>query len=395
MHKLLLKRLNNYMKRIWIVVVAVLGTLALHAQDDRYYQNNNGGSDDVYTGDTYTEEQLDQPAASYETFYNDLQPYGNWVQSSSYGYVWVPGQAGAGFEPYVTGGHWEYTAYGWTWVSDYTWGWATFHYGRWYMDPAYGWVWVPGSLWAPAWVAWGQYEGYYCWAPLWPGEYTSTHYGSREHQWHFTQQNHLTDHNIADQIVNNTVVNHTGGSIEPHIIQIGHVSTLDKSVFFAGPKLKEVEKQTGRSIQRMDITAAPAPAPTRVDNSTVSIYRPVIRPVARPAETPSSGAAPATIQRGTIVTSGPQQSPPQSSPQREQPVRGQEWSAPRQSPAPVQIQRTEPAYQRAEPVQRPVQTGVAIPATRPAPAPQQQIRIEAPALRAAPAPAHLSGSPRR
>jgi len=28
-------------------------------------------------------------------------------------------------------------------ASDYNWGWAPFHYGRWAYDPFYGWMWVP------------------------------------------------------------------------------------------------------------------------------------------------------------------------------------------------------------------------------------------------------------
>ncbi len=383
------------MKKILIVLTVLLGTYVAQAQDDRYYENNNNGNgDDVYTDDSYSEQQLDQSGTSYQTFYNDLSPYGTWVQSASYGYVWMPAQAGGGFEPYMTNGHWEYTEYGWTWVSDFDWGWATFHYGRWYMDPAYGWVWVPGSLWAPAWVAWGQYEGYYCWAPLWPGEYASTHYGSRDHHWYFTQQNHIVDHDLSNHIVNNTVVNHTGGSIDPHIIQIDHVSTFNKSIFFAGPKLKEVEKQAGRSVERVNIATAPKPEATRVNNGTVNIYRPAIKAPVRQSEPPARTADPGTIQRNNNpAQERQQQSGGISTPQREQPARQQDWSPPRQSTTPVQIQRTEPVYQRTEPVQRPSQGGGFIPAGRPSP--QPQMHIEAPVSRPAPAPAHIGGGPRR
>jgi hypothetical protein len=49
-----------------------------------------------------------------------------------------------GFMASHTVGHWVWTDdYGWLWVSDEPYGWATHHYGRRYEDPIYGWAWVP------------------------------------------------------------------------------------------------------------------------------------------------------------------------------------------------------------------------------------------------------------
>src|SRR5260370_41512622 len=75
---------------------------------------------------------------------------------------------GADFSPYASGGHWALTEYGWTWISDWDWGWAPFHYGRWAALGSRGWCWIPGTLWGPAWVSgrWGG--GYVGWAPLPP-----------------------------------------------------------------------------------------------------------------------------------------------------------------------------------------------------------------------------------
>eukprot|EP01039_Chlorochromonas_danica_P015767 gene15767-18569_t len=105
---------------------------------------------------------------SDQEFYDDLQPYGTWVSDDQYGNVWVP-NVDEDFRPYATRGHWVVTDYGNTWVSDYPWGWATFHYGRWRYDDYYGWEWIPGHHWAPAWVSWRHGGGYYGWAPLLPG----------------------------------------------------------------------------------------------------------------------------------------------------------------------------------------------------------------------------------
>jgi len=105
---------------------------------------------------------------SYQTFYDELSPYGDWINYPEYGYVWQP-NAGADFRPYNTNGQWVWTEdYGWTWDSYYNWGWAPFHYGRWFFDDYYGWLWEPGYEWAPAWVCWRTGGDYYGWAPLGP-----------------------------------------------------------------------------------------------------------------------------------------------------------------------------------------------------------------------------------
>lgn len=105
---------------------------------------------------------------SYDEFYDELSPYGDWMDYPSYGRVWRP-RVEPDFQPYGTNGRWEMSEYGNTWVSDYPWGWAPFHYGRWTFDSYYGWVWIPGYEWGPAWVTWRSGGGYYGWAPLGPG----------------------------------------------------------------------------------------------------------------------------------------------------------------------------------------------------------------------------------
>ena len=105
-----------------------------------------------------------QTYVSFQVFYDQLSPYGQWVNYSDYGYVWIP-DAGPDFVPYSTDGYWMLTDYGWTWVSDYNWGWAPYHYGRWGYDNFYGWFWIPGNEWGPAWVTWRRANGYYGWTP--------------------------------------------------------------------------------------------------------------------------------------------------------------------------------------------------------------------------------------
>jgi hypothetical protein len=101
-------------------------------------------------------------------FYDDLAPYGNWIERPSYGWVWTPRAVASSWRPYQNG-HWVATDAGWVWVTDEPYGWATYHYGRWYDDPEVGWSWVPGDTWGPSWVSFQDGGDYIGWAPLPPG----------------------------------------------------------------------------------------------------------------------------------------------------------------------------------------------------------------------------------
>jgi hypothetical protein len=114
----------------------------------------------------------DADPSALTDFHTTLDPYGNWVEDTTYGTVWVPSSSvvGADFTPYVSGGHWAYDD-DYVWVSDYDWGWAPFHYGRWIYVAGVGWEWIPGRAYAGAWVSWRYGWGdwaYVGWAPLPP-----------------------------------------------------------------------------------------------------------------------------------------------------------------------------------------------------------------------------------
>jgi hypothetical protein len=106
---------------------------------------------------------------SLNLFYDNLSPYGAWIDVADYGYCFQPSVAvsNSDWRPYADG-YWAYTDAGWTWVSYEDFGWATYHYGRWVDLESYGWVWVPGYEWGPAWVSWRTGGDYVGWAPLPP-----------------------------------------------------------------------------------------------------------------------------------------------------------------------------------------------------------------------------------
>ena len=111
----------------------------------------------------------------------DLDDYGTWESTQSYGPVWYPSTVAVGWAPYRFG-NWTWVApWGWTWVDAAPWGYAPFHYGRWVWVSG-RWGWCPGTrfarpVWAPALVGWYGGHGWatggppvYGWVPLGWGE---------------------------------------------------------------------------------------------------------------------------------------------------------------------------------------------------------------------------------
>ena len=90
-------------------------------------------------------------------FYDSLKDQGSWFNTTEYGDVWQPYIAykSDSWRPY-TDGYWCYTDGGWMFVSNESFGWAVYHYGRWTKLQDIGWAWVPGTEWAPAWVTWRE-----------------------------------------------------------------------------------------------------------------------------------------------------------------------------------------------------------------------------------------------
>jgi hypothetical protein len=122
-------------------------------------------------GDGYA----DTDPSALTDFHGTLDSHGQWIEDPSYGTMWQPSasEVGSDFAPYVSGGHWGYDDSNYNWVSDYGWGWAPFHYGRWAYGNT-GWGWIPGRTYAPSWVTWRTgYPGfgYVGWAPLPPAYY--------------------------------------------------------------------------------------------------------------------------------------------------------------------------------------------------------------------------------
>jgi hypothetical protein len=146
----------------------------------------------------------------FAQFYSSLQPHGEWIELDYDLYAWQPNNVGYSWRPY-SDGRWEWTRNGWYWVSYEPFGWATYHYGRWFYDDYYGWLWLPDTEWGPSWVEWRYNDNYIGWAPLPPyasfnnysGIHFSFNWNSGYYHWNFVNYHNFRHHKINVHIVNN------------------------------------------------------------------------------------------------------------------------------------------------------------------------------------------------
>jgi hypothetical protein len=174
------------------------------------------GADDSQYADT-------DPSALTD-FHTALDPYGSWVDDPTYGTVWSPSDSvvGSDFSPYVSNGSWTYDDYGqYVWVSDYDWGWAPFHYGRWaYLGTRWGWI--PGRTYAGAWVSWRYGGGYVGWAPLpptwyWRGGYAFGLGHVPYAPYSFCGAHDVFNHNIGGRVVTGANVGAVASHTQPYV----------------------------------------------------------------------------------------------------------------------------------------------------------------------------------
>lgn len=208
---------------------------------------------------------------SFQLFYDELAPYGEWVNDPEYGYMWIPDE-GSNFRPYGSNGNWVMTSYGNTWVSNYSWGWAPFHYGRWNYSDYYGWAWIPGYEWGPAWVSWRNGGGYYGWAPLLPGLNISVNVNIPSFAWLFVPQRYICSssiyryyapHRDAIRIYNSTRY-------------INNTYIYNNHTYVSGPSRRDLEHVTRSRVSVRDIRDASRPGRNSVNSNSVSMYRPEV-----------------------------------------------------------------------------------------------------------------------
>jgi len=264
-------------------------------------------------------------------FFTSLSPYGAWVPSPDYNYVWVPTQVDPNWSPY-TNGHWVYTdRYGWYFVSDEPFAWIVYHYGRWAYEPLVGWYWVPGTQWAPAWVAWRKGDTEIGWAPLPPqgkGYQTALSVSINintvpQHYWIFTP----ADQFLAPQL--KTVV--FFGDRRPEVLRatqpVGTVIVQNNVIVNNVITVNFIQQQTKQqvAVTKVETTTDPNAAKNaQLSGSTLTAFVAPLKPAdktAKPAnvvertavQTPTKGQADATASGPSLATTGPATANPKCS----------------------------------------------------------------------------------
>jgi len=265
-------------------------------------------------------------------FYDTLSPYGSWVYLSGYGWCWQPTVAVtvSTWRPYCDRGRWYWSDAGWYWHSDYSWGWAAFHYGRWYQHPRSGWVWAPGTVWAPSWVSWRYYDGYCGWAPLPPEAHFVTGVGFRYHGRHVSVgfDFGLHDYHYSFVHINNFCDYSPYRYVVPHTrVQNFYRNTTVINNYIVGNNNTVINRGLGREtiarasttrVREVSVREAPAQNLSRVrgerierqGNQTV-LYRPQLPntpPAVRTAQFVNRGGGQAqgatTVARTSTTGSG-------------------------------------------------------------------------------------------
>ena len=289
------------------------------------------------------------PPMSYDVglFYDALDPYGDWLHLSAYGWVWRPTAVALDFRPY-TDGRWIYTDDGWMWIPEEPWGWGPYHYGRWFYDARHGWCWLPGTEWAPAWVVFRWGDGWFGWAPAPPGMRVRAGFGVelggldldvvlQPFMWRF----------VPDRYAFETRVGRHAAPPARNVTIVRVTKTVTNYVFVEnrivnrGVDIDSFARTVGRAAPRYRIVNADAPGPpTTTQAREVRAYRPELRPA--PAErAPSRGRYVGDDDRKAAPRPGTPVAPTGLDRTRQQP-------APRPAPVSVPAEELEARRKREE-----------------------------------------------
>ena len=258
----------------------------------------------------YNENLLDSNAA-YKTQFDSLSKDGDWQAvnksefvsdisantgedlSSNYPatveviYVWRPHCYTPEWNPYCNG-RWIFTCDGWIWVSDYSWGWGPYNYGRWYCSNNYGWVWMPGRVWACNWVTWRHHNNYCGWYPtcpriFWRNEFTSRVYTNHvfaytPRNWTFVHKNDFTKPVNTATVVNvnqNKELLYGSKKLQTAVYTDPNAPKFK----YKGPDVNDISKATGEKIIPKIVEGVNTKGPQIVTNEKVTTYKKEGEPV--------------------------------------------------------------------------------------------------------------------
>lgn len=297
-------------KRIKLVIystgiILFLNGISANAQSDSALLNKIQNIEVSLSSVDDTLEDLYMMTVSFQSFYDELSPDGEWIEitkdeikddlkdgegqgfssvlqdGDEMVFIWKPALNDGVWSPY-TNGRWEYTTSGWMWVSNYSWGWAVYHYGRWWNSPKYGWVWLPGYVWAPAWVRWRILEGYIGWCPLSPfAEWKiaegitvyNYNYNGRDADWVFVEKGNFINEINSANIVPSTGYKYLVANSQSLI----NIRSENSRIMNYGPDVKDVQKITSNTITQKNIKVTTEKIKTFVGDKDITLYKPFFK----------------------------------------------------------------------------------------------------------------------
>jgi probable HAF family extracellular repeat protein len=245
----------------------------------------------------------------YDVFYSKLSPEGSWVEAGGYGYCFRP-RVARDWRPYQDG-HWVWTDRGWYWESNESFGWATYHYGRWIRIGGTGWCWVPGHQWAPAWVSWRESDEHVGWAPLPPeadvsvnvsiSSWSDSYYGIGPAAYSFIRFAHWSEPSYArfcePPAQNVRIINQT-----TNVTNIVNNNTVINNY---GPPVQTVSARARQNIQEVKLAVNPATGPNAKYGQTLKGNQlnvvappPVLKPVAKQTPPVQTRLAKPIVEKG-------------------------------------------------------------------------------------------------
>jgi hypothetical protein len=273
-----------------------------------------------------TKNDRDLLNVDYKTFYDDLKPYGTWIQVNlsdsggvlsskpdekelseilrtmlgikeakadvdvSWGafYIWKPspslavsiaaGDPGPGMYVPYTNGQWVYSDYGWYFRAATPYEEIVHHYGRWVFVPSEGWMWIPGSVWAPAWVEWEEDDDFIGWAPCEPTVYFEANYFPepfyRDYNFVVVERNHFLDPNIYNSSHIYWEKEHRNEYRDMQ--RINGLVYRDKGLFNRGPDVNRFSKDFPDKTKPVNINMVSNKNEVQYKNNKYNVYTPKV-----------------------------------------------------------------------------------------------------------------------
>jgi hypothetical protein len=284
-------------KKIIVLMTFLISTIYGFYSGSLLAQNEGEFSDIMIDSLQNMEDLLDSNLA-YKSLYDSLDSEGDWVaikksdfilsvageeanvneidySDNEVIYVWRPFASYNDnyWNPYSSG-RWVYTYSGWIWVSNYNWGWAPYHYGRWHFSVYYGWIWIPGRIWAPNWCMWRHHDHHIGWYPHGPRLFWRDKHHRRHHNrviktypknWTFIEKKNFTREITKDLLIKDDDLIKNSKKLK---------LTRDDETRkkYNGPDIKVISTETGKKISPVEIKITDDRVKPTLKDDRVDVY---------------------------------------------------------------------------------------------------------------------------